>query len=159
MKAIITLFFGTVLTFLIGCKTSEPITVIYDSITEITTLDTIYLVSPADTLYLQIPVELPLEDLIIINETPGPSVEIKIEDGVMEVWAYCPEDSLMAIITELESKGTKTIYVDKIIEVNKMPKIGWYSIIFNVCVLIYIGVRVYTKIKAGALSALIKRIK
>jgi len=133
--------------------------VIYDSIIEITTLDTLYLVSPADTLYLQIPIETPLEDLIVVNESPGPSVEIKIEDGILEVTAICPADSLQAIITELESREIKTIEVKVNVPVrytSKFAKICIYG--FICCIILLIGY-IYIKIRYGAVSGLISRLK
>lgn len=169
MKAITILFIGIISILLISCNPCKRLArkcppVIRDSLVYVETVkfDTIVLVSPADTLIIRIPVEPDLNDLIIdASNKPGPSVEITISDGVMEIIAICPEDSLKAIINSLQTElsNQTTITVEKIVEVPRMPKIGWIAIIFSSCVLICIAVWVYLKYKVGPVKPNLSRFR
>jgi len=165
MKAII-LFISLI--FLTSCNPCKRLTrkcppLIRDSISYVETIkfDTITLVSPADTLFIQIPVEVPLENLVVVNETTGPKLKIEIKDGILEAEVICPEDSLKTVIAGLETElnNQTTITIEKEVPVNHIPKIAWICIIFTACTLIYIVTRVYIKIKGGAAKGLLSRFK
>jgi len=137
--------------------------VVKDSISyiEVVKFDTVLLVSPADTLILRIPIEPDLNVLTVdASNKPGPSVKIKIKDGIMDVEVICPEDSLKAVInslqTELINQTTKVEYRDK--DVVRNSKFARICIIFSLCAVILFAVWVYLKIKAGALKGLISRL-
>ncbi len=136
--------------------------IIRDSISYVETikLDTITLVSPADTLIIRIPVEPDINDLIVdVADKPGPSVAITISDGIMEIIAVCPEDSLKAIINSLhtELNNQTTVTVEKIVEVPRMPKIGWICVIISIVSVLLLIFIVYLKIKGGAVTGVLKR--
>ena len=167
MKAII-LFIGTVLIFLTSCNPCKRLVrkcppLIRDSISYVETIkfDTITLVSPADTLFIQIPVEVPLENLVVVNETTGPKLKIEIKDGILEAEVICPEDSLKTVIAGLETElnNQTTITIEKEVPVNHIPKIAWICIIFSACTLVYIIMRVYIKIKGGAAKGLLSKLR
>ena len=131
--------------------------VIRDSIvyTETVKFDTIILVSPADTLIIRIPVEPDINDLVIdASNKPGPSLKIKIKDGILEAEVICPEDSLKSIIagleTELNNQTTVVEYRDK--DVVRNSKFARICIIFSLCAVVLLGVWVYLKIKSGWLK-------
>ena len=153
MKTII-LFIGTVL-ILSSCSPCRRLSrkcppVIYDSIIERVTLDTITLISPADTLWLQIPVEVPLNELFVSNKTSGPSVEIKVVDGILSALVICPEDSLKAVITELETRGVRTVEVPKYVDVKFIPRWCWIVLIYAIVITLLIVVVIYLKVKGAA---------
>lgn len=129
--------------------------VIVDSIVEIITLDTLILVSPADTLYLEIPVQPTLQDLIV--DSPGPKLSIKVKEKIIEIQVVCPEDSLKAIITELESREVKTIRVPVEVPVKYTSKFAKICIIGFISCIILLGVWVYFKIKSGALRGVLRK--
>jgi hypothetical protein len=148
--------------FLVGCNPCKRLVkkcppVIRDSIIETVEFDTITLVSPADTLWLEIPVEMDLNDLFINNEvTDGPSVEIKIDEGLMKVEVICPEDSLKAIIAELEKKHVQTIEVKVPVYEKHIP--GFYKWCRNVLIILVVLLAgyIYIRIKGGSIG---KRLK
>ncbi len=162
MKAITFLSIGAIL--LMSCNPCQKLArkcppVIRDSISYIETIkfDTIKLVSPADTLFIRIPVEPDINDLIIdVQDKPGPSIKIKIKDGILEAEVICPEDSLKAIIAKLETElnNQTTITVEKVVEVYKLSKLGWIAIIFSVSCIILFVVWLYLKFKTTALNRL-----
>lgn len=167
MKRII-LFIGIII-FLGSCSPCERLSrkcppVIRDSISYVETikLDTITLISPADTLIIRIPVEPDLNDLIVdASNNPGPSVNIKIEDGFLSVIAVCPEDSLKSIISSLQTElsNQTTIEVPVEVPVRYTGKLAKICMVFSlVSVLIIIFVIVY-KIKVGSLKSLISKLR
>jgi len=136
--------------------------IIRDSVSYVETVkfDTIILVSPADTLVIRIPVEPNLNDIIIdASNKPGPSLKIKIKDGILEAKVVCPEDSLKTVIAGLETElnNQTTITVEKEVKVNHIPKIAWIAIIFSCCVIVYLVTRVYLKIKTGGFKSLLNK--
>lgn len=156
MKKIIILSIG-IIVILSSCSPCKRLqrkcpVVVKDSIsyTEIVKFDTVILVSPADTLILRIPVEPDINDLIIdVRDKPGPSVEIKISDGFLEVVAICPEDSLKAIISSLETalNNRTTVTVDRDVPVKYVPKFWKYVGLYALCLTIVICLFVYLRIK------------
>ena len=132
--------------------------VIHDSIIETIKLDTLILVSPAETLYLSLPVEADLSDLIIVNDTPGPKLDLKVIDGIMSIEIICPEDSLKAIITELERREVKTITVPEPYPEKYIP--GFYKWCRNVLIILVILLigYIYLRIKGIAVSGLLRKL-
>ena len=140
-----------------------PPTTRYDSVyIEKVKLDTITLISPADTLYFQMPVEFNLNDLLVsAANKPGPKVDIKIKDRVMEVMVVCPEDSLKAVIhslqTELKEKITITPPIPK--PERYTSKFAKFTIIFFFCC-VFIGiVAIVYYIKVGTLRTALNRFQ
>jgi len=154
---------------LAGCNPCKRLTkrcppsVQHDSVyIEKVKLDTVLLVSPADTLYFQIPVEFNLNDLLVsVNDKPGPSVDIKIKDGIMEVTAICPEDSLKAVIhslqTELKEKVTITPPTPK--RERYTGKFAKFCIIFFFSCVFIAAVLIVYRIKVGALKTAVNRFQ
>ena len=164
-----TLIILTIIFISIGCNPCKRLQrkcppVIKDSISYVETIkfDTVILVSPADTLILRIPVEPDLNDLIIeASNKPGPIVSVKIQDGIMEIVAICPEDSLKAIINSLQTElsNQTTIYQDVEVEVVRNSKLAKICMVFSlVAVLLIIFVIVY-KIKVGSLKSLVSKLR
>ncbi len=164
-----TLIILTIIFISTGCNPCKRLQrkcppVIKDSISYVETIkfDTIILVSPADTLILRIPVEPDINDLIIeASNKPGPIVSVKIQDGIMEIVAICPEDSLKAIINSLQTElsNQTTIYQDVEVDVVRNSKLAKICMVFSlVAVLLIIFVIVY-KIKVGSLKSLVSKLR
>ena len=126
--------------------------VIRDSISYIITLDTLIMVSPADTLYIEIPRQPTLQDLIV--DSPGPKLSIRVKEKVIAIQIICPEDSLKAVITELETREVKTIEVKVNVPVRYTPKFWKYAALYALCLTILIVVWLYLKFKTTALNRL-----
>ncbi len=123
-------------------------------------MDTITLVSPADTLWFQIPVEFDLNDLLLsVEDKPGPSVEIKIKDGIMEVTAICPEDSLKTVIAQknIELSNRTTITKEVEVPVRYTGKFAKFAIIFFFCCVFIAIVAIVYRIKVGTLKSALNR--
>ena len=138
--------------------------VIRDSVSYVETVkfDTITLVSPADTLIIRIPVEPDINDLIVdVADKPGPSVLVKIESGVMEIIAICPEDSLKTIIAGLETElnNQTTITVEKEVPVKYTSKFARIAIIWLFVSALLLVLVIYLKIKGGMLKTVFNRFR
>jgi len=158
-----------VIILLAGCNPCKrltkkcPPTIQYDSVyIETVELDTITLISPADTLYFQMPVEFDLNDLFVtVEDSPGPNVDIRIDDGIMEVTVICPEDSLNAIVTSLrtELKERETITQPTPEPERYTSKFAKFTIIFFFCCVLIGVVLIVYRIKVGTLKTALNRFQ
>ena len=136
---------------------------IRDSIvyTETVKFDTIILVSPADTLIIRIPVEPDINDLVIdASNKPGPSLKIKIKDGILEAEVICPEDSLKAVIHSLETElKERTVITPPTPEPERYTgKFAKFTMIFFFCCVFITGVLIVYRIKVGTLKSALNRL-
>jgi hypothetical protein len=67
-------------------------------------------------------------------------------------------DSIASLNKTIEKLKNTTITVEKEVLVNHIPKIAWFAIIFSACVLIYVGVKVYLRVKLKGFRSLIPKI-
>jgi hypothetical protein len=119
-----------------------------DSISYVETvkLDTHYLVSPSDTFLLRVPYDpVSLEDLGIFAKNNAAEVSISVSEGVLQVEAICPEDSLRAVIAQLESREVKVLEIPYPVteyEVRKIHKYAlWFSGIVILLFVLYVANR------------------
>ena len=165
MKQLIILLIALLVVGCNPCKrlaTKCPPSVEHDSVyIEKVKLDTVLLISPADTLYFQMPVEFDLNDLLVsASNKPGPSVDIQIKDGIMEVTAICPEDSLKAVIHSLETElKEKVVITPPTPEPERYTgKFAKFTMIFFFCCVFITGVLIVYRIKVGTLKSALNRL-
>ena len=133
---------------LVGCNPCKRLAIKcpqQDSVSYVETvkLDTITLYSPADTFIMRVPYDpVTLSDLGLEARHAGAEVKVKVVDRFIEVRAICPEDSLKAVISELESRTHETVRVPYPVTEYKVRKIHkfalWFSGLVLVSVVLYL---------------------
>lgn len=103
--------------------------------------DTVTLVSPADTFVMYVPYDpVTLEDLGFMAKSSTAEVEIKVVEKMIYVRVICPEDSLKAVIANLEKQEIKTIKVPEPYPEKFVPKICKIALWFSgIVILVIIG--------------------
>ncbi len=107
------------------------------SYVETVTLDTLTLISPADTFILRVPYDpVTLEELGFSARSTAAEVSLSVIEGILEVEAICPEDSLKAVIAQLESRSAKTIRIPYPVIEYKTRKIHKTALVFSIIVVL-----------------------
>ena len=148
-----TLILLAVATMFVGCNPCKrlwrecPPEVYHDSVyIETVKLDTLVLIAPADTMYIEVP-EVSLADLGIVIDNPDQHITFKVEEGVFTAQVICKEDSLLAVIAEIDRQRheieTVIKEVEVEVEVKHVPKFWKFTALLALCCVIYIGVGTY----------------
>ena len=169
-KDIILVLFSILI--LSGCKTPEPI--IKDSITYIETITENPSYTIPDSVYWQLEFECDSNFEVLLRDFEEVNTGLETIIQIKEVVRWKEDrskvnrlvvnlgvftDSIASLNRTIEKlkDNQRTITVEKEVPVNHIPRYAWICIIFTLCAVIYVAVRVYLFVKAGALKGLLSR--